>query len=287
MRDRMRPYHLLLCAAGLLLCAQAAAGTQAATPPRGWNSYDSWTWVINETTFLENCQYVAKHLLPHGYNYCVVDYLWYQNLNATRDGTDYPWSPLDPVDPAALNIDEYGRPQPATDRWPSAAGGAGFKAVADKVHAMGLKFGIHVMRGLPSSAVKAKSPVKGGGGATANQIAVQNADDNSPEGAGPCDWYPGALSVDVTKKGGKEYFDSIYDMFAGWGVDFIKNDCVFGNYVPDEIKAASASIVKTGREMVYSLSPGTSDLDKAKEIAPYANMYRLTNDVWDTPKKFV
>ena len=38
---------------------------------------------------------------------------------------------------------------------------------------------------------------------------------------------------------------------------------------------------------MYSLSPGTSDLDKAREVAPFVNMYRLTDDVWDNPKKFV
>jgi hypothetical protein len=59
-------------------------------------------------------------------------------------------------------------------------------------------------------------------------------------------------------------------------------DCVFGNYVPAEIKAQSAAIAKSGRQMLYSLSPGVSDLAKAREVAPYANMYRLTDDVWDS-----
>ena len=259
---------------------------QATSPPRGWNSYDAFTWRVTEAEFLANCQYVADHLLQHGFEYCVVDYLWFMDLNATAvDGS--PWTPGEAVAPGSLHVDAHGRPLPAPDRWPSAAGGAGFAPVAAKVKAMGLKFGVHVMRGVLSAAVAQHSPVLGTP-ATADQIAMASLSP-SKDGPGRCPWYPGAISVDVTKAAGRAFYDSQYALFKSWGVRFVKNDCVFGNYVPLEIKAQSASIAKAtsqagggGDSIVYSLSPGVSDAAKAKEIGPFVNMYRLTGDVWDS-----
>lgn len=49
-------------------------------------------------------------------------------------------------------MDEYGRLLPCTDRFPSAKDGVGFRALADYVHGLGLKFGIHIMRGIPREA---------------------------------------------------------------------------------------------------------------------------------------
>jgi hypothetical protein len=160
---------------------------QAASPPRGWNSYDSFTWRVTEAEFLANCQYVADHLLAHGYEYCVVDYLWFMDLNATAtDGS--PWTPGENVASASLHVDVHGRPLPAPDRWPSAANGAGFAGVAAKVKSMGLKMGVHMMRGALSAAVAAHSPVLGGGGATVDQIAMSSLTP-SKDGPGKCPWY--------------------------------------------------------------------------------------------------
>lgn len=39
----------------------------ARLPPRGWNSYDSFDWVINEKDFLQNAQMVSKRLRAYGY----------------------------------------------------------------------------------------------------------------------------------------------------------------------------------------------------------------------------
>ena len=107
--------------------ARPAADVRA---PRGWNSYDSFTWFVNETQFLANCQYMADNLLQYGYDTCVIDYLWYQQTTTGE------WL-----------LDDYCRPRPDPGRWPSSRNGAGFRNVADAVHAMGLKFGIHIMRG--------------------------------------------------------------------------------------------------------------------------------------------
>ena len=63
--------------------------------------------------------------------------------------------------------------------------------------------------------------------------------------------------------------------------DFIKNDCVYSNYAPDQISAVSAAIEASGRQMLYSLSPGTDDNGMAEDISGEVSMYRVTGDTWD------
>ena len=79
----------------------------------------------------------------------MVDYLWYRK----KVKGAYPDSLGFDV------IDEWGRMIPDQGRWPSSKGGKGFSEVADKVHGMGLKFGIHIMRGISTQAVNANTPI--------------------------------------------------------------------------------------------------------------------------------
>ena len=215
----------------LLLLHPVIGAEWAATPPRGWNSYDSYTWKVSEAAFLANCASVARTLRPFGWDLCVVDYLWFQDLDEApvAEGVG------DPI--TTLHIDAHGRLQPAPDRWPSAAGGKGFKAVADRVHALGMRFGIHVMRGISTAAVAAKSPIFGTS-STADAIALE---------ADLCPWWKGVMSVNLSNPAGQAYYDSVYAQYSEWGVDFVcvprlltarggltpsrrrKNDCVFGN----------------------------------------------------------
>jgi hypothetical protein len=195
-----------------------AIAERASTPPRGWNSYDSYTWKISEADFLANCAAMAARLKSSGYEYCVVDYLWFQDLDTSSPITMSGAGLRDPI--TKMHLDAYGRLQPAPDRWPSAwaADGTplGFKAVADRVHAMGMKMGIHIMRGISQAAVAAKAPVKGGHGATADQIGVPSE---------LCPWWKGVMSVNTSHPAGQAFFDSITEQYAEWGVDFHKNDC--------------------------------------------------------------
>jgi hypothetical protein len=207
--------------------AAAVAPDQAATPPRGWNSYDSYTWKVGEADFLANCEAVSKQLGPSGYEYCVVDYLWFQDLKPSGTAAVAEPQPefaglrskgkvSDPI--TKLHIDEFGRLLPAADRWPSTVVGGksvGFKPIADKVHAMGMKFGIHIMRGISTAAVEAKSPIQGGGGATAADVGVESE---------LCPWWKGVMAVNLTHPAGQLYYDSIHHQYADWGVDFIKVD---------------------------------------------------------------
>ena len=252
--------------------AAAAASVPSATPPRGWNSYDSYTWKVSEEDFLANCAAVKASLGPSGYEYCVVDYLWFQDLD--NEGLV-----SDPI--TKLHIDDHGRLLPAPDRWPSTYVGGksvGFKPIADAVHSMGMKFGIHIMRGISAAAVNAKSPILGAKGATAADIGIETE---------LCPWWKGVMAVNLSHPAGQAYYDSIHQQYADWGVDFLKNDCIFGNqFMPDQIQAQSKAIQKTKRVMVYSLSPGggasADNVKHAKEISHAVNMYRVTGDDWDS-----
>ena len=174
---------------------------------------------------------MAEHLAKYGWQYIVVDIQWYE---PNAQGHDYkPGAPL--------TMDEYGRLMPAVNRFPSSANGAGFKPLADYVHSKGLKFGIHIMRGIPRQAVEKNLPIKG----TSYRAADVADKDNA------CRWNPDMWGVDTTKPGAQAYYDSIAELYASWGVDFIKADDMGSHlYQPAEIKALSHAIRKTGRPMV-------------------------------------
>jgi alpha-galactosidase len=189
----------------------------APTPPMGWNSWDAFATTITEDQAKAETDYMAEHLASHGWQYIVVDIEWYEG-EAT--GFDY-------HDGAKLTMDEYGRLLPALNRFPSAANGAGFKPLADYVHAKGLKFGVHMMRGIPRQAVDQNTSILG-----TNNHAADIADKNSK-----CPWNPDMYGVDMTKSGAQEYYDSEFQQFADWGVDFVKIDDLSRPYHEAEIEA--------------------------------------------------
>ncbi len=124
----------------------------AKTPPMGWNSWDCYGPTVMEHEVIANADYMAANLRDHGWQYIVVDIRWFVE-------NDKPGG-YNQTDPRYV-LDEYGRYQPATNRFPSAANGKGFRELANYVHGKGLKFGIHIMRGIPKEAVDKKLPIKG------------------------------------------------------------------------------------------------------------------------------
>ncbi|VAI60708.1 unnamed protein product [Triticum turgidum subsp. durum] len=250
----------------------------AMLPPRGWNSYDSFSWTIDEAAFLHNAQIMADKLLPHGYQYAVIDFLWYRK-NANGSGEDsYGFD----------SIDQWGRPFPDPERFPSSAGGEGFKHVADKVHAMGLKFGIHLMNGISTQAVNASTPildvdtgkayVEDGRRWTARDIGLTHR---------TCAWMSnGFMSVNTDAGAGRAFLRSLYRQYADWGVDFVKLDCIFGtDYSPKEIMAVSETLKELERPVILSISPGTEVTPAlAENITQHVDMYRITGDDWDSWK---
>lgn len=246
-----------------LLKAQQDFKQWALTPPMGWNSWDCYGSTVTEAEVKANADYMAKHLKQYGWQYIVVDIRWFVE-NDKAGG----YNQKDPI----YIIDKYGRYMPAVNRFPSAASGKGFKLLADYIHSKGLKFGIHIMRGIPKEAVEKKLPVKGTS-YTADQIY-------SP--LGQCEWLKDNYTIDSSKPGAQAYYNSILELYASWGVDFIKVDDLSRPYHQAEINMIRKAIDLTGRPIVFSTSPGETPIAKAAHISTHANMWRMVDDVWDT-----
>jgi lysophospholipase L1-like esterase len=253
--------------AGLVGAGRLAAAETfhqwALKPPMGWNSWDCFATTVTETQTKAQADYMAEKLKPHGWEYIVVDIQWYEpkanSFNYRRN--------------AELVTDEYGRLLPATNRFPSAMNGVGFKALADYVHGKGLKFGIHLMRGIPRQAVRENTPIKG-----TNHRARDIANTNSI-----CTWNPDMFGVDMSKPGAQAYYDSVFELIASWGVDYVKVDDIGRPYHANEkeIEAVRRAIDRTGRPMVLSLSPGETALTAAGHVMTNANLWRISDDFWD------
>jgi len=236
--------------------------TLAMTPPMGWNSWDGYGTTINEVDFKANADWLFKHLKAYGWEYVVVDADWFV-ANPVAEGNSKKFEYV---------MDGYGRYMPSTNRFPSAANDTGFKPLADYVHSLGLKFGIHILRGIPKQAVERNLPIAG------SAYHAADAADTSDT----CPWNYDNYGIDGNKPGGQAYYDSIAKLYASWGVDLIKADCISSRpYKGDEIRMLSAALRKTGSPIVLSLSPGAAPLEKAEELRQYAQMWRISDDVWD------
>ena len=244
-----------------LLPAIAQGGVaNSATPPMGWNSWDSYGTTVNETQVKANADSMARNLREFGWQYIVVDMEWFVT-NPIPEGN---------AKDSLYSIDADGRYTPAPNRFPT-AGGAGFKPLADYVHSLGLKFGIHILQGIPKEAVKENDPIEG------STYHAADAADTS----GTCKWNFDNYDVKDTPAG-QAYYDSIARLYASWGVDLIKVDCIaFGPYKGAEIRMLSSALGKTGRPIVLSLSPGPAPLEKQLEMQKYATQWRISNDIWD------
>lgn len=241
----------------------------AKTPPCGWNSWDCFGAGVNEEQLIANADYMAKHLKQYGWEYIVCDIQWYEPKACSNDYNNF----------AELCCDEYGRLIPAENRFPSSKGGKGFKPIADYIHSLGLKFGIHIMRGIPRQAVHADLPIKDSE-YTARQVAHHFS---------ICSWNTDMYGM-KNCEGAQDYYNSIIKMYADWGVDYIKCDDIAvtefrkwdNPYSADyEIEMLRNAIDSCGREIVLSLSPGPALRDKAEHLKANANMWRLTGDFWD------
>jgi len=233
----------------------------AATPPMGWNSWDAYGTTVTETEVKANADVMASGLKQYGWQYVVVDIQWYEP-HAKAHG----YRPN-----AKLEMDGNGRLVPALNRFPSSANGQGFKPLADYVHSKGLKFGIHILRGIPRQAVQQNLPVLG-----STVTAAYIADKQSL-----CEWNTDMYGVDMSRPGAQAYYDSIVALYAQWGVDFIKADDMARPYHKAEIEALHRAIVRSGRSIVLSLSPGPAPLDEVANLRANAQMWRIEDDFWD------
>lgn len=231
--------------------------------PMGWNSWDCWGASATEEIIRRNAEFMAEHLKKFGYEYVVLDIQWSEPTAANHE-----YHPF-----VELCMDEYGRLVPAENRFPSSAGGKGFAPLAEYVHSLGLKFGIHIMRGIPRQAVHGNCRIFGSE-KRARDIAKTDS---------ICAWNTDMYGVDPCKEGAREYYDSIFALYASWGVDFIKCDDIAREmpHAEAELVMISEALRGCGREMVFSISPGPAPLDKAELFKQVANMWRITDDFWD------
>ena len=241
--------------------------------PMGWNSYDYYDTTVNESQLKANAAFMASHMKDCGWEYIVADIQWYaKHAGSMRE--KYQYIPFGDVE-----IDGYGRLLPDPERFPSSANGKGFGPLAAYIHSLGLKFGIHIMRGIPRIAAHRRLPVLGSS-QTANEIA-------NP--ASICGWNPDMYGVRKDVPGAQAYYDSIISLYADWGVDFIKCDDICDSRLYreepfsgwEETRMIHRAIEKCGRPIVLSLSPGPAHIDRAWEYCRYANMWRITDDFWD------
>ncbi len=240
----------------------AADEELAATPPMGWNSWDGYGTTITEDQFKANAVWFAKHLRPFGWQYLTIDMEWFVT-NPTAEGNSKA---------SKYSLDRYGRYIPAVGRFPSSGGNAGFKPLADYVHSLGLKFGIHILRGIPKQAVEENLPIQG------SPFHAEDAADTSDT----CPWNPDNFGLNASNPAAQAYYDSIARLYADWRVDLIKVDCVASHpYKEDEIRMFSEALRKTGRAIVLSLSPGPAPIEKIGQLRRYAQMWRISDDIWD------
>jgi alpha-galactosidase len=243
---------------------QSAGGKPvlAARPPMGWNSWDSYGQTLNENTIKANAQWLAKNLKSFGWIYVVIDEGWYLSGLGPAGGAEHP----------TFQLDAYGRYVPVPSRYPSAGKDCTFKPLADYLHGLDLKFGIHIIRGIPRQAVEQNLPIAG------SSFHAADAADTSDV----CPWNAYNYGLNPAQPAAQAYYDSLAQLYAGWGVDFIKIDCIADNpYKGEEIRMFSEAVAKSDRTMVISLSPGPTSIDKRDEVSRYSQMWRISQDVWD------
>ncbi|MGA7030332.1 MAG: hypothetical protein WBY24_16940, partial [Candidatus Acidiferrales bacterium] len=212
-----------------------------------------------------NAEWFATNLKPFGWQYVVVDMEWFVT-NPLPEGNSKA---------SLFSMDSNGRYTPAENRFPSAAGSAGFKPLGDYIHGLGLKFGIHILRGIPKKAVEANLPIAG------SPFYATDAADTTDT----CPWNSDNYGIDAAKPGAQAYYDSLARLYASWGVDLIKVDCISSHpYKGDDIRMIRQALDKAGRPIVLSLSPGAAPLDQAAHLMENAQLWRISDDFWDNWK---
>ena len=243
-------------ATALAASAQTTTPAVASTPPMGWNSWDSYGLSVTEGEFQANAAYLTNNLRRDGWQYAVVDEGWFLQNPEGKPGT------------FRYTMDANGRFTPAVNRFPSAANDASFRKLADWVHARNLLFGIHIIRGIPREAVNKNLPIAG------SHFRASDAANKSDV----CAWNSDNYGV-ASNAAGQAYYDSLAKLYAAWGVDFVKIDCISSPYIGDEIRMFSDALRKTGHSIVLSLSPGPTPMDKIVDLRKYAQMWRISGDV--------
>ena len=209
---------------------------------------------------------MAEKLQPVGWDTVVVDYCWSDpgahdnNRNARAN------APL-----AMPMLSDACCPRPTVFPPPWTAPVSNRSPM--QVHALGLKFGIHIMRGIPRNSVAANLPIEG-----SSFTAAEAGNTNSK-----CVWCPDMFGVS-SNAAGQAWYDSCARLWAGWGVDYIKVDDLSEPYHLAEVEMVRRAIDRCGRSIVFSTSPGETPIGQAANVMTNANLWRVSGDFWDNWK---
>ncbi|MDB6114889.1 MAG: hypothetical protein JWQ62_1834, partial [Lacunisphaera sp.] len=251
----------LLLLAAMLASRALATRVEPARPPMGWNSFDSYGVYLTEDAALANLEAMAAKLKPFGYEYFVVDNGWfgeYQLVPGTRFARE--------KHATQLHLNAYGYFEPSQVYFPH-----GLAPLIKRCHELGLKFGVHLMRGIPRQAVELNLPIEG------TPYRARDIADTTP--ANQCKWCLYNYAVDMAKPGAQAWYDGLIHHLAAQGVDFVKYDDIVP--YPREIEAVAEAIRKVDRPILFSLSPGGKVDPAAMASFQRANALRVTNDIWD------
>ncbi len=231
----------------------------AQTPPMGWNSFDSYGVYLHEEAAMENLEAMTQKLKPFGYEFFVIDNGWFGEYKL-QEGTNFS------IEKHAtdINIDKFGLIEPSKTYFPN-----GLKRIADRAHELGLKFGVHLMRGIPRKAYLLDTPIEN------TPYSARDIADTSSI----CKWCDYNYGVDTDKSGAQEFYNNLVNKMADYGVDFLKVDDIVP--FPKEVEALVKAVAQAKRPMVLSLSPGGSVDVNAIGTFKKSNMLRVTPDIWD------
>lgn len=254
---------------GLTFDARAQVGSPtgaervqlASKPPLGWNSFDSYGVYLHEKAAMENLEAMALRLQPYGYEYFVVDNGWFGEYKL-KPGTLYPLE----KHASDVRLNDYGHVIPSKAYFPR-----GLEPIVERCHQLGLKFGIHMMRGIPRKAYEMNLPIKG------TSYRARDVADTHPKNQ--CKWCTYNYGVDMSRPGAQEWYDGLMQHLADMGVDLVKYDDIVPS--PAEVEAVAKALKKTGRPILPSLSPGGDVPPDAIKSFQMAHMLRVTRDVWD------
>lgn len=245
---------ILMSGIGTFGSAQRMVYTKVEKPILGWSS---WSFLRREPSAAKmEAEALALHgsgLQELGYKYVNLDDFWYEGKEN--------------MGPA---VDKYGRWVTDNSRFPAKGKINGIKVVADYIHSLGLKFGIYLTPGISKQAVEKNTQIKGTR-YTADQIAEPSIEENNYN-------FHGMVRINFSKPGAQEFINSWADMFADWGVDFIKLDGMTNNNVPDIIAWARA-IQQCGRPMVLDITQGDFTTAIGLTLAKYASQWEFAPDI--------
>ncbi|TMR97086.1 alpha-galactosidase [Nonomuraea basaltis] len=241
---------LALVAACLVVPAGPAAASDnglSIRPAMGWSSWSFIRrWPDENKMKAQADALVSSGLAAKGYVYVNLDD-FYQKCDAN-----------------GFAVDSYGRWAVDTAKFPS-----GIKALADYVHAKGLKFGFYVTPGIAKNAVTANTPIEG-----TSYRARDIADTTQTHKNYNC---KNMYRLKFSHPGTQAFINSWANQMASWGVDYLKIDGVDATTIAD-VEAWDRALRQTGRPINFALS-NNLPIAQATTWRRLANSWRTQGDI--------